>query len=64
LQNSNRKFWEELISYFPFTEVLVLHMASRKETLIYITNKSIKQYNLGVCSVADADGTDLGVTPL
>jgi hypothetical protein len=56
-------FGKELIA-FASTKILVSDTASRKETIICISTKSIKQHNLGGCSFAIADGTDLGGTPL
>jgi hypothetical protein len=35
----NKKFWEELIAYFPFTVILVFVMTSIKKTLVYIHNE-------------------------
>jgi hypothetical protein len=42
---NNKKFWEEPITYFPFTVTSVVDMASRKKTLVCIhieVNKTIQ----------------------
>jgi hypothetical protein len=36
--SDKRKFWEELIAYFPFTVILLSDMTSRKKTLIHMRN--------------------------
>jgi hypothetical protein len=52
------KFWEELITYFPFIVTSVPDTASRK--LLYASvMKSIKQHNLEDYSVGITDGSDL-----
>jgi hypothetical protein len=60
----NNKFWEVLIACFPFTMILVPDTASKKKTLYLCVMKSIKQYNLGGCSVVITGGTLLLGTPL
>jgi hypothetical protein len=42
---NNKKFWEEPITYFPFTVTLVIDMASRKKNLVCMhieVNKTIQ----------------------
>jgi hypothetical protein len=53
---SNKKFWEELIAYFPFTVILVSDTASREKTLV-CTQYAVKRNNLGGCNVGITDGT-------
>jgi hypothetical protein len=53
---NNKNFWEEPMSCFPFTVILVSDTASRK--------KSVKRCNLGGCIVGITDGTDLYGTPM
>jgi hypothetical protein len=45
LQNYNRKIWEELITYFPFTSILISG-TSKKKTLVCMRNEvnKIMQY--------------------
>jgi hypothetical protein len=38
----NKKFWEELIAYYPFTEILVLD-TRRKKASLYLRNEVNKQ---------------------
>jgi hypothetical protein len=37
--NLNKKFWEELITYFPFAIIWVFGMRSRKKTLVCMWNE-------------------------
>jgi hypothetical protein len=39
---NNKKYWEELIAYFPFT-VIGVSDTSRKKTLAYMRNEVKKQ---------------------
>jgi hypothetical protein len=55
----NKKFWEELITCFPFSVTLVSDLASRKKTLIHMPNEVNKTVHLGECSVDITDGSDL-----
>jgi hypothetical protein len=48
----NKKFWEELIIYFPSTTIL---MFIQIERTIWYAMKSIKQYNLRGCSVGTTE---------
>jgi hypothetical protein len=38
-KQQNKKFWEELIVYFPFTIIWVSGMTSKKKTLVSMRNK-------------------------
>jgi hypothetical protein len=53
----NKKFWEELVAYFPFTVILISD-TSRKKTLVCMRNE-FKQHSFGGYSVAINVGTDL-----
>jgi hypothetical protein len=55
----NKKFWEELITCFPFTATSVSDMASRKKSLMCMHNEVNKQYRFGGCSVDITNGSDL-----
>jgi hypothetical protein len=60
----NNKFWEELITYFPFTVRLVSDTTSRKKTLAGMHIEVNKMIQFGGCSVGITDGSDLQGTPL
>jgi hypothetical protein len=47
LTKNNNKFWEELISYFPFTKILVSDATNRKETLACMHNEVSKTIQYG-----------------
>jgi hypothetical protein len=53
-----KKFWQELMAYFPFTLILVYVTANRKLQYVSVI-KSIKQYNPGGCNVGITDEDDL-----
>jgi hypothetical protein len=44
---SNKKFWEELISYIPFTVVLVSDTKSGKKRLVCMRNEGSKTVQPG-----------------
>jgi hypothetical protein len=57
---TKKKFWEELIVYFPFTVILLSHTASRNKILVCMPNEVNKttQFNLEGCNVAVTGETD------
>jgi hypothetical protein len=54
----NRKFWEELIAYFPFT-IISVSDPSREKTLYICVMKPVKQYRLRGCNAGITNGRDL-----
>jgi hypothetical protein len=54
----NNTFWEELITYFPFTVRLVSD-TSRKKTLAGMHNEVNKTIQFGGFNVGITDGSDL-----
>jgi hypothetical protein len=60
----NKKFWEELIAYFPFIITLIFYMTSRRKIQYVYVMKSIEQCNLRGCNVGVNDGWVLWCTQL
>jgi hypothetical protein len=53
--HKDKKFWEELISCFPCTLILLSDKTNREELHCVCMMKSIKQYSLRGCNVAITD---------
>jgi hypothetical protein len=47
-KKERKKFWEELIAYFLFTEILVSDETNRNETLVCIQNEVSKAILISV----------------
>jgi hypothetical protein len=58
----NKKSWEESVSFFPFSMILVLDMPSKRKFQYLCVLKSIKQHKLRGCSVGSTDWVHLWYT--
>jgi hypothetical protein len=55
----SKKFWEELISYLPFTTFRVFNTKSITKFQYECIMKQIKKYKFGVCSVGNIHEREL-----
>jgi hypothetical protein len=59
-----KKFWEELVTYFPFTVIWIYDMTSRKKTSVCICNETNKTIQFGRLQCWYYDETDFWSTLL